>query len=55
MKNTFSVPEVARKTGFTIKYIYDLVYSGRLKAEKTCGRWRISQGEVDAFLKKRGR
>jgi len=31
-----SVPEAARRLGFTLKYVYDLLYSGRLKAEK---RW----------------
>jgi len=52
-KKTFSPPAAARRLGFTLKYIYDLVYSGRLKAEKISGRWHIPASEVDARLAKR--
>ncbi len=45
-----TVPEAARRLGFTLKYVYDLLYSGRLKAEKKKGRWRISKGEIEARL-----
>jgi excisionase family DNA binding protein len=48
-----SVPEAARRLGFTLKYVYDLVYSGRLKAEKKLGRWSIPMTEIEARLKKR--
>jgi len=50
---TRSVPETARTLGFTLRYVYDLVYSGRLKAEKIAGRWRIPASEVEARLAKR--
>ena len=46
-----SVPEAAKRLGFTLKYVYDLVYSGRLKAEKKMGRWRIPTEEIEARLK----
>jgi excisionase family DNA binding protein len=49
-----SVPEAARRLGFTLKYVYDLLYSGRLKAEKKMGRWRIPIEEIEARLKVRG-
>ena len=49
MKNSLSVPEVARKLGFTLKYVYDLVYAGKLKAEKVAGRWKIPVSEVNAL------
>jgi hypothetical protein len=39
---TYSVREAAQKTGFTLKYIRDLLYAGRfLGAEKRNGRWVI--------------
>ena len=50
-----SVSEAARSLGFTLKYVYDLLYSGRLKADKKQGRWRIPAAEIKARLKARGR
>jgi excisionase family DNA binding protein len=52
-KEILSVPAAARKLGFTLKYVYDLVYSGRLKAQKVAGRWQIPVAEVEARLRKR--
>lgn len=52
-KEFFSVPEAARKLGCTLGYVYDLVYAGRLKAEKIAGRWRIPVAEVEVRLRKR--
>jgi len=49
-----SVPAAARKLGCTLRYVYDLVYAGRLKADKVEGRWKIPIAEVEARLKKRG-
>ena len=51
--NTLSVPAAARQLGVTLKYVYDLVYSGKLKAEKIAGRWRIPASEVNARIAKR--
>jgi excisionase family DNA binding protein len=48
-----SVPAAARKLGCTLRYVYDLVYAGRIKAEKITGRWRIPVTEIEARLKKR--
>jgi len=53
-ENDVSVPEAARLLGFTLKDVYDLLYSGRLKAEKRMGRWRIPMEEIEARLQKRG-
>jgi excisionase family DNA binding protein len=52
-KESVSVPEAAKRLGFTLKYVYDLVYSGRLKAEKKLGRWKISAEEIEARLRLR--
>jgi excisionase family DNA binding protein len=43
--NTLSIPETARQLGVTLKYVYDLVQAGRLKAQKVAGRWRIPTSE----------
>jgi hypothetical protein len=48
---TFSIPRL----GFTLKYLYDLVYSGRIKADKVAGRWRIPATEIEHLAAKRGR
>jgi|HubBroStandDraft_4_1064222.scaffolds.fasta_scaffold828572_1 excisionase family DNA binding protein len=50
----YTVPEAARAMRYTTKYIYDLIYSGRIEATKMAGRWRIPISEVEARLKKRG-
>jgi excisionase family DNA binding protein len=50
--NSYSVPEAARAMQYTTKYVYDLLYCGRLKAHKIAGRWRIPISEVEARLKK---
>jgi excisionase family DNA binding protein len=48
-----SVPSAARKLGCTLRYVYDLLYAGRLKAEKVDGRWKIPVAEVEARLRRR--
>ena len=55
MKNkTFTVPEAARALGWTLKYVYDLVYAGRIAANKVAGRWHIPKAEIEIRLRKRG-
>jgi excisionase family DNA binding protein len=55
MKNTktLSIPATARQARVTLKYVYDLVYSGKLKAKKIAGRWHIPLSEVKALMSKR--
>ena len=53
-RNTLGIAEPARKLNVTLKYVYDLVYSGRLAAEKTGRTWRIPASAVEARLKQRG-
>jgi excisionase family DNA binding protein len=52
-QEALTVPAAARQLGFTLKYVYDLVYSGRLAAKKVEGRWQIPAAEVEARLRKR--
>ena len=53
-ENFLSVREAAVKLGVTLRWVYDMLYSGRLKAEQHVGRWRIPRSEIEARLKRRG-
>jgi excisionase family DNA binding protein len=53
-QKTVGIAEAARKLNVTLKYVYDLVYSGRLQAEKTGRVWRIPASAIEARLKQRG-
>jgi excisionase family DNA binding protein len=52
-KAKLTVPEAARKLGYSLKWVYDLVYAGRIPATKTDGRWRISADAVAERLKRK--
>jgi excisionase family DNA binding protein len=49
-----SVREAAQRLGCTLKYVYDLLYSGRLPAQKSGQQWRIPVAAVEARLRQRG-
>jgi excisionase family DNA binding protein len=51
---TIGPREAARKLNVTITYIYSLLYSGKLPAEKVARQWRIPLSAVEARLKQRG-
>ena len=51
---TLTVSTAARRLGFTLKYVYDLLYSGKLKAEKIAGRWRIDESAIAGWQRRRG-
>lgn len=53
-RKTLGIAETARRLNVTLKYIYDLVYSGKLPAEKAGRTWRIPASVVEARLKERG-
>jgi excisionase family DNA binding protein len=53
-KNYLSVPEAARELRVSLKWIYDLVRSGKVQADRVAGRWRIPVTEIQARLKQRG-
>ena len=52
-KSYFSVPEAARELRVSLKWIYDLVRSGKVQAERVAGRWRIPVTEIQARVKQR--
>jgi excisionase family DNA binding protein len=51
---TLSVREAARQLGCTLKYIYDLLYSGRLAGEKFGRQWRIPAEALDKMQRRAG-
>jgi excisionase family DNA binding protein len=53
VKQSISVREAAAKLGCTLKYVYDLLYAGKLLSEKSGRQWRISGAAVEAHLKNR--
>jgi excisionase family DNA binding protein len=53
-RKTIGIAEAARKLNVTLKYIYDLVYSGKLPAEKTGRTWRIPERAIEERLRQRG-
>ena len=50
---TMGVRTAAQRMGCTLKYIYDLLYSGRLRGRKVGKRWHIPAHAVEARLKAR--
>jgi len=51
---TRSIREAARQLGVSIRFVYDLVWSGKLPAQKVDKVWRIPASAIDARLKQRG-
>lgn len=49
----FSVPEVSRQLGCSLKWVYDLIYCAKLSAKKVAGHWRIPASAVEERLKRR--
>lgn len=47
---TLTVRESAQRLGCTLKYIYDLLYSGRLAGIKIGKKWRIPVEAIQAWL-----
>jgi excisionase family DNA binding protein len=53
MKQMLTVREAAGKLGCTLKYVYDLVYAGKLPSKKAGRQWRIPSLAVENWLKAR--
>ena len=48
-----TVPQAARSLRVSLKWVRDLIYAGRLPAQKIAGRWYIQKAELEARLKQR--
>ena len=44
--NTLTVREAALRLGIDLNYAYTLLWSGKLKGEKSGGRWVIAEASV---------
>ncbi len=42
-----------RAQGISLIRVYQLLYAGRIKAEKRAGRWQIPETEAERFLAER--
>ena len=40
--------EFARQSGLTLGYVYSLVWTGRLNAQKVAGAWEIPAPELES-------
>ena len=49
--STVSVQETARRLGCTLKWVYDLLYAGKLPGQKVGRSWRIPESAVLKRLK----
>ena len=49
----YTVSQAARYLGVSLKWIRDMIYSGRLPAQKTSGRWYILEADLESRLKQR--
>ena len=53
-KSDLSAVDAARKLGVGLDYLYSLLWTGKLEAEKVGRQWRIPASAVEARLKRRG-
>lgn len=48
------VRDTAKVLGVSIKFVYDLIWAGKLEAEKVGKVWRVPAVAIEARLKQRG-
>lgn len=53
MQKELTVIQASRTLGITLDYIYRLIYSGKIAARKSEGRWLIPASDVESRLKAR--
>ena len=53
MKKDLSPREAAQRLGVALSYLYSLIWTGRLEAEKVNTRWRIPSAAVEQRLRQR--
>jgi excisionase family DNA binding protein len=50
VEELYTVQEVAKKLAFTVRTVYSYIKSGRLKASKMGGQWRVTETDLKAFI-----
>ncbi len=53
MQEELTVSHASRTLGIALDYVYRLIYSGKLTARKSEGRWLIPVSDVESRLKAR--
>ena len=53
MQKELTVSHANRTLGIALDYVYRLIYSGKLEARKSDGRWLIPVSDVESRLKVR--
>ena len=53
MQKELTVSQASQILGITLDYVYRLIYSGKLAARKSEGRWLIPVSDVEPRLKAR--
>ncbi len=53
MQKELTVSQASRTLRVTLDYVYRLIYSGKLEARKSEGRWLIPVSDVESRLKAR--
>ena len=51
MEKLYTLPEIAEILKVSRKSIYRYIKSGKLKATKATGQWRIKQNDLNKLLK----
>jgi excisionase family DNA binding protein len=51
---SLSVRDAAKLLGVSIKFVYDLIWAGTLKAKKVGKTWCIPPSAIEARLRRRG-
>ncbi len=51
----YSVRETALEFGFSLEYVYKLIYGKKLPAARVDGKWVISQTSIDNYRKNHAR
>jgi excisionase family DNA binding protein len=53
-KEMIGIRDAARRLNYSLKYVYDLIYEGKLPSKKVGRKWRIPLSAVEERLKDRG-
>jgi excisionase family DNA binding protein len=56
MKETLSVRQAAKKFGYTLKYVYDLLYAQKLEGARKNGKiWQIPAAALESWRRRQKR
>lgn len=50
MPKIYSITDTASVLNISTRSVYDLIYNGKLRAAKICGKWAIKPEWVDEYI-----